>query len=116
MVVALDPETDDPELLRTVVILLRTVAMAASVRTGSEEVQTAEEKIAEALAQLVKIDAMKKLASSIQTNAAKIDSGCTAVTTSIHRLLDEALTALAGAHSSATAHEAAEPVVAAGAA
>ena len=96
MVVALDPETDDPELLRTVVILLRTVAMAASVRTGSEEVQTAEEKIAEALAQLVKIDAMKKLASSIQTNAAKIDSGCTAVTTSIQRLLDEALTALAG--------------------
>ena len=116
LVVALDPETDDPELLRTVVILLRTVAMAASVRTGSEEVQTAEEKIAEALAQLAKIDAMKTLASSIQTNAAKIDSGCTAVTTSIHRLLDEALTALAGAHSSATAHEAAEPVVAAGAA
>ena len=116
MVVALDPETDDPELLRTVVILLRSVARAAAVRTGSEEGQTAEEKIAEALAQLVKIDAMKKLASSIQTNAAKIDSGCTAVTTSIHRLLDEALTALAGAHSSATAHEAAEPVVAAGAA
>ena len=65
---------------------------------------------------MVKIDAMKTLASSIQTSAAKIDSGCTAVTTSIHRLLDEALTAVAGAHSSATAHEAAEPVGAAGAA
>ena len=116
IVIALDPETDDPEVLRTVVILLRTVAMAASGRTGSEEVETAEEKIAEALAQLAKIDAIKKAAGAIQGHAAKIDSGCTAVTVSIHRLLDEALTALAGTHSAATAHEAAEPVAAAGAA
>lgn len=105
VVIAFNPDTDDPELLRTVVMLLRTVAIAASVRTGSEEVQTAEEKITEALAQLAKIDAMKKLASAIQTNAAKIDSGCTAVSTSIHRLLDEALTALAGAHRAAIERE-----------
>ncbi|MFT3971251.1 MAG: Fis family transcriptional regulator [Micropruina sp.] len=105
VVIAFNPDTDDPELLRTVVMLLRTVAIAASVRTGSEEVQTAEEKITEALAQLAKIDAMKKLAGAIQTNAAKIDSGCTAISTSIHRLLDEALTALAGAHRAAVERE-----------
>lgn len=97
VVLAFNPDADDPELLRTVVMLLRTVAIAASARTGSEEVQTAEEKITEALAQLAKIDTLKKLAGAIQTNAAKIDSGCTTISTSIHRLLDEALTALAGA-------------------
>lgn len=105
VVLAFNPDTDDPELLRTVVMLLRTVAITASVRTGSDEVQTAEEKIAEALAQLAKIDAMKKLAGVIQTNAAKIDSGCTTISTSIHRLLDEALTALAGAHRAAIERE-----------
>jgi hypothetical protein len=93
---------DDPELLRTVLMLLRTVAIAASIRTGSAEVATAEEKIAEALKQLEQIGAVKKIAGTIQKNALKIETQCTSITTSIHRLLDQALGALAGADGSST--------------
>ncbi len=77
--IAFNPDEDDPELLRTVVMLLRTVAITASLRTGSAEVETAEEKIAEALTQLEKIDAVKKIAGTIQKGAAKIDSECTSI-------------------------------------
>ncbi|MGW5191955.1 hypothetical protein ACWEOO_22115 [Kribbella sp. NPDC004138] len=96
VVLAFNPERDDPELLRTVVLLVRTVALAATSRTGSSEVATAEEKIGEALAQLDKIAKVKKLASSIQKSAGTIDGECTSLSASIRRLLDEALVALAG--------------------
>jgi hypothetical protein len=100
LVLAFDPDGDDPELLRTVVLLIRTVALAATSRTGSSEVATAEEKIGEALTQLDRIAKVKKLANGIQKNAGTIDSECTGLNASIRRLLDEALVALAG--SSAT--------------
>jgi F0F1-type ATP synthase membrane subunit b/b' len=96
VVLSFDPDEDDPELLRTVILLLRTVAIAATVRTGQAEIATAEEKIADALAQLDKIDAVKKLATGIQKSATKIDSECTAISATIHRLLDQALVALGG--------------------
>jgi hypothetical protein len=95
VVVAFDPGQDDPEVLRTAVMLLRTVAIAASVRTGAAEIETAEEKIAEALKHLEGIDAVKRLAGLISKNASKIDSQCTGISTAIHRLLDQALAALA---------------------
>ena len=41
------------------------VAIAASVRTGDAEIDTAEEKIGEAVTQLDKIDTIKKAAGSI---------------------------------------------------
>jgi hypothetical protein len=81
IVLAFDPSNDDPELLRTVVILLRTSSLTASSRTGTTEIATAEEKITEALAQLAKIDGVKKLAGSIQQNAQKIDSESSALAT-----------------------------------
>jgi hypothetical protein len=96
VVIAFNPDEDDPEVLRTVTLLLRTVAIAASVRTGEAEVDTAEEKISEAVAQLDKIDAIKKAAGSIQKGAVKIESECTSITTSIRRLLDQALVSLTG--------------------
>jgi hypothetical protein len=96
VVMAFDPQQDDPELLRTVVMLLRTVAIAATVRTGGTEIAKAEEKITEALAQLAKIASVKKLASSIQKSAMKIDEESTGLHDAIHRLLDQALGALAG--------------------
>lgn len=96
VVVAFNPDEDDPEVLRTVTLLLRTVAIAASIRTGEAEIDTAEEKIGEAVAQLDKIDAIKKAAGSIQKGAVKIESECTSITTSIRRLLDQALISLAG--------------------
>ena len=110
VVIAFNPDEDDPELLRTVVMLLRTVAITASLRTGSAEVETAEEKIAEALTQLEKIDAVKKIAGTIQKGAAKIDSECTSISTSIHRLLDQALVALAGTDGSVAESPAAADV------
>lgn len=96
VVIAFDPDSDDTEVLRTVTLLLRTVAIAASVRTGDAEIDTAEEKIGEAVTQLDKIDTIKKTAGSIQKGAAKIESECTSITTAIRRLLDQALVALAG--------------------
>ncbi len=95
-------------------MLLRTVAITASARAGTEELHTAEEKLGEAIAQLAKIDAVKKLAGSIQQSVAKIDSGCTTIGITIHRLLDEALTALASAESSTTEPQASTPGVVTG--
>ena len=97
IVISFDPEHDDPQLLRTVVLLLRTVALAATARTGTAELATAEERIGEAIAHLEKIDAVKTLAGSIQRNATKIDRDCTTIAVAIARLLNQALAALAGA-------------------
>lgn len=97
IVMAFDPDAEDPELLRTVVMLLRTVAIAASSRMGASEIATAEEKIADALVQLEKIDTIKTAANAIQKSATKIDSESTGIRTAIQRLLDQALVALAGA-------------------
>lgn len=96
VVVAFNPDEDDVDVLRTVTLLLRTAAIAAAVRTGEAEIDTAEEKIGEAVAQLDKIDSIKKTAGSIQKGAIKIESECTSITTTIRRLLDQALVSLAG--------------------
>ncbi len=101
VVIAFDAAQDDPEILRTVVLLLRTVAIAAAVRTGDAEIDTAEEKIVEAIEQLEKLDTVKKVAGSIQKGAAKIESECTSLSTGIRRLLDQALVALVGGTASA---------------
>jgi hypothetical protein len=102
IVMAFDPEQDDPELLRTVVMLLRTAAIAASSRTGAAEIATAEEKIGEALEQLATLDDIKKLAGLILTHATKIDAQSAGLSTGIQRLLGQALEALAGAGSAGT--------------
>jgi hypothetical protein len=94
---AFDPETDNPEFLRTVVIMLRASALAASTRTGATEIATAEEKISEALDQLTKIDEIKKSAGLITKHAEKIDSQADCINIGVRRLLDQALSALAGA-------------------
>lgn len=104
VVMAFDPQIDDPDLLRTVVMLVRTVAITASVRKGAEQIATAEEKINEAMAQLAKIDSVKKLAGAIQKNATKIDGECTSLGAGVRRLLDQALDALAGTDSVASEH------------
>lgn len=103
VILAFDPASDDPELLRTVVQLLRTTAIAASTRTGASEIATATEKITEAVSQLGRIDAVKKLSGSIQKSATKIDGECTTLNAGIRRLLDQALAALAGSTPASTA-------------
>ena len=94
VVLAFDPETDDPDLLRTAVMLLRTVALATVTRRGADQLATAEEKISEAVVQLEKLDEVKKTAGSIQKHATKIETSCTAISSGIHRLLADALAAL----------------------
>ncbi|MER6760263.1 MULTISPECIES: Fis family transcriptional regulator [Amycolatopsis] len=101
VILAFDPTTDDPNLLRTVVMLLRTTAIATSGRKGVQEIATAEDKITEALTHLAKIDSVKKLSATIQKSATKIDSECATLNAAIQRLLDEALIALDGADAGA---------------
>jgi vacuolar-type H+-ATPase subunit E/Vma4 len=95
IVLAFDPASDDPELVRTILMVLRTAAVATASRHGAQQLATAEEKIAEAVVQLDKIDEIKKTAGSIQKSATKIETACTGVYSGIQRLLSDALAALA---------------------
>lgn len=97
LVMTFDPVNDSADLLRTVLLLLRTTAVAAASRNGAPEVSTAEEKIAEALEHLVKLDKVKKASAAVQKSAALIDTECASMNSAVRRLLDEALIALAGA-------------------
>lgn len=94
IVAAFDPDCDDPDLVRTIVMLLRTAALAASSRRGAEQLATIEEKITGAVAQLEKIGDVKKTSATIQKNAVKIENTCTAIYSGIQRLLSDALAAL----------------------
>ncbi|MFD6175861.1 hypothetical protein [Isoptericola sp. NPDC060282] len=97
VVLAFDPDVDEPDLLRTVVLLLRTVAITSARSTGGgAEIVAAQERVTAAIEHLEKLDAIKKSAAAITKQAASIESGCTLVTGGIRRLLDEALAALAG--------------------
>ena len=96
IVMAFDPAIDDPQLLRTVVQLLRVAAMSASSRQDLAEIQTAEEKITEAITMLTTIDDVQKVASSIRKSADKVEGQCTSLHTGLTRLLIQARNALAG--------------------
>ncbi|WP_166846061.1 Fis family transcriptional regulator [Isoptericola sp. BMS4] len=96
-VIAFDPENGDVGLLRTVVQLLRTAALAATRSTGDQEIDTANEKVTSAVARLGALDTIKSTAEQIGTKAAKIERGCDKIQTEIRRDLEAALTALAGA-------------------
>jgi hypothetical protein len=109
VVMAFDPETDDPDLLRTAVLLLRTVALAATTRRGAEHIATAEEKLTEAVTQLENLDEVK-IVGSIQKNAGKIESTCTGMNLSIQRLLTDALAALTEAASDTQSDPSADAV------
>lgn len=99
LVLAFDPETDDPSLLRTIVMMLRAAALTATARTRGRRIATAEDKITEALGQLAKIGEVKKTAGTIRNHADKIERNCTTITSVLDRLLNEALTALSAADS-----------------
>ena len=76
IVMAFDPATGNPDLLRTVVMLLRTASITAAGRSGANEIATAEEKLTEALGLLTKIDDIQKTVTSIHKSAAKIHLEC----------------------------------------
>jgi hypothetical protein len=99
IVLAYDPETGSPELLRTVVQLVRLAAVSAARRDSAGQVETAEEKINEALENPTKIDDIEKTAGLISKNALKITSESGVLRTEITRLLKQAAAALVGAKS-----------------
>ena len=96
IVLAFDPQTDDMELLRSVVQVLRLGAVSVNSRQDAAEIDTAQEKIAEAVAMLTKIDEVKKFAGLIKANAGKIELESDLVRTNLERVLTQAQTALLG--------------------
>ncbi len=89
-----DPATDDPELLRTVIQLLRISALTTSNREDRDGIHTADEKITEALGMLGKIDEIKKIAGTLRLNAGKIEQQSDDVRTALARILSQAQAAL----------------------
>lgn len=113
IVLAFDPESEDPQLLRTVVLLQRAAALTAASRTGEAEIATAEERVLLAIDELGRLNAIKKLSGSIQKNAGSIDGECIKIGNNIRRLLDQAVSALDGARAAEGDHPAAGAVGAA---
>ena len=97
IVMAFDPETDDAAILRTVVQMLRLAAIAANVRQDNAEIETAREKLTEAIDLLGRIDEIKRFSGLVTTNAARIDKEAQALRAGLDRLLGQAMDALSGA-------------------
>jgi hypothetical protein len=97
IVMAFDPETGDPELLRTVVQLLRIAAVAATSRVGNIGVRTADEKLNEALSTIERFDKIQRSANLIRQHANTIDVEAGSLQDLLQRILTEARTALAAA-------------------
>ncbi|QDO89548.1 Fis family transcriptional regulator [Ornithinimicrobium ciconiae] len=96
LVIAFDPTVDEVDLLRTVVQLMRTAALAATARRDTEGLDTAEENITAALDLLDGINKVKKAVVSIRNGATTIDTQAESLQTGITRHLSAALDALHG--------------------
>lgn len=94
IVMVFDPQNDEPDLLRTVIQLLRVSAMAADSRQDAEGIRTADEKIAEAIALLSRIDDIKKVAGTMRQSATKVELTSDEVRTALSRVLGQAQSAL----------------------
>lgn len=94
MVVAFDPEVDDPELLRSVLLLMRAQACLAVARSNGAQAQTAEEKLTEATELLDKLPDLQRIATTTRSNADKIVNGLGTLHTTLARLLADAMVAL----------------------
>lgn len=96
VVIAFDPASDTPDLLRTVVQLMRTSAIAASSRRDVEGLETAEENLTAARELLARIDKIRTTSGSIRKSADTIDTECSAVQSGVSNHLNQALDALRG--------------------
>lgn len=106
LLLAFDPETDSVDLLRVVLQLLRLAAQSAVRDERSGEVRVAEEKIAEAIGVIGRIDKVTKAVGIIRREATTIGDQSEALHTELSRLLSQARTAL-GAVSDAESSDAA---------
>jgi hypothetical protein len=96
VIVVWNPDDDDLSLLRTVTLLMRTVALTSSGRFGVEEVAAANEHIKEALSILADLDEAKRSAAAIRGHVDKIETVTTKAMTAAQRELTGALNALTG--------------------
>lgn len=94
VVVAFDPEVDDPALLHSVILLLRSQACLAVARTSGAQARTAEEKLTEATDLLEKLLDLQRVGTTTRSNADKIVNGLGTLHAALARLLAEAMTAL----------------------
>lgn len=94
VVLAFDPETDEPDLLRACVLLMRAASATVIARGGGEQLATAAEKVQTALTKLEKLATAKKSADVIRREATKIDKAVTDFATEVELVLAEAVTAL----------------------
>lgn len=94
IVLASGPETDDRNLLRTIVQVVRTSAIAASRRQDTEEIATAQECVDEAISLLDKFNAIKRTAAVITNNAEKIDGDTDSLAADLTSVLARAQRAL----------------------
>lgn len=98
LVLAFDPEVDDPQLLRCALQLLRQAAEVAAARVDTGELETADEALAEALTKLLTLDRIKRNVDSIRKSTTSIETEATHLQADLARLLGQARTALAGVH------------------
>ncbi|MFX0578876.1 Fis family transcriptional regulator [Nocardia nepalensis] len=94
VVLAFDPDSDEPDLLRASIMLLRAASLMVVARGGGEQLATAQEKIRDALAQLEKLATAKKSADAIRREATKIEKSVTDFVSGVELVLAEAMTAL----------------------
>ncbi len=96
VVMAFDPDTDDdPDLLPAMLQLHRLSALAAASRASNEAVDSADEKLAEALSVLTKIAEIEHGAQLIKRHANTVTVSAAALHETLELLLTEARTALA---------------------
>lgn len=97
VIVAFDPAADNIDLIRTVVLLMRAVALTSTGKFGTQEVAVANGHIGEALGAIKDLDEVKRSANAINGHASKIEMTATRTITTIQRELHSALNALTGA-------------------
>ncbi len=96
IVMVFDPATDDVEMLRTVGLLLRIGALAATSRQDLDDIRDLRERVAEAVTALRGIDEIAKQASAIHKGADRVSTQADALRTQLTRLLGQAMNALDG--------------------
>lgn len=99
IIMAFDAACDDPDLLRTVVQLLRLSAVSASARQDVAEILTAKEKLTEAIGLLDKIDEIRRLAGLVRGHSVAIERESDSFRTDVTRLLTQVQSALTAAAS-----------------
>lgn len=96
-VIAYDPDTDSPALVRAVLQLLAVEATRRVETTSATDLGAVDSKIVTARQQLAELVALHKLATGVRDNAGKVVTGLDALHAAMTQTLDQALSALRSA-------------------